>query len=432
MLKRSWLFLFLFLSMSLMYCGTPTPTGEGAGSESAKESSGQTEKATEVASVEKSNEPSGEELVSKESTPDAAPDVIAPEPEPTQPDETRPEPQPEPSKPDVPLDPKLGTYKCGMTPPSGATLAAAPPAYSGGTRPTFKVGSNKIKSGGAEREFILVLPKTFDPSKTYPVIFLWHWLKGSASKFLTRGEIQSAVDQQDFIAVLPEKKGDIKFKIPIANTEVDFPWPFMTSPVVSDARMQEEFKFFDDMLACVSAQYKVDKECVSSAGVSAGALFTVQLAQARSQYLSSFISLSGGIGSQAGGFSSNGLIRGWKSPTRKLPGLVLWGGAEDSCVLLNFETASKELEKKLTSDGHFFVECIHDCKHGEPPVTPPAGQSRYAPIWDFAFSHPYWMKEGASPYQVKGWPSSVISWCGIGAGSATQRSGKCGDPSCPI
>ena len=39
----------------------------------------------------------------------------------------------------------------------------------------------------------------------------------------------------------------------------------------------------------VEHQYDVNRQCVSSVGVSAGALFTDQLAQARSNTLSSFI-----------------------------------------------------------------------------------------------------------------------------------------------
>jgi hypothetical protein len=39
--------------------------------------------------------------------------------------------------------------------------------------------------------------------------------------------------------------------------------------------------FFDDMLACVAEQFAIDENCVSSAGVSAGALFTAQLGSAR-------------------------------------------------------------------------------------------------------------------------------------------------------
>ena len=59
-------------------------------------------------------------------------------------------------------------------------------------------------------------------------------------------------------------------------------WPFDITQ--SQTRMDEEFLFFDDMLACVEAQYHINTSCVSTVGVSAGALFTDQLAQARSNW----------------------------------------------------------------------------------------------------------------------------------------------------
>jgi hypothetical protein len=315
----------------------------------------------------------------------------------------------------------LASVSCSTPPPPGAQLAAPLPTYRG-TCPTLTAGSNTLTSSGARRRFILVLPSKILPGERFPVLFMWHWLKGSASSFLKKGEIQKAADQQRFIGVIPEAKGDLSlFGL------IELPWPFATFN--SNKRMAEEYTFFDDMLACVGAQYKVNKECVSTAGVSAGALFTVQLAGARSRHLSSFISLSGGIGS---GGIVNSFIRTWTSPAHKMPALVLWGGPLDSCILLNFQSASVELQKKLTAANHFQVECIHNCRHGEPPVVPPPGKSRYGPLWDFAFDHPYWLKPNQSPLQVSGWDKSIIPWCGIGAGSAKIRTGKCDPPGCPL
>jgi hypothetical protein len=122
----------------------------------------------------------------------------------------------------------------------------------------------------------------------------------------------------------------------------------------------------------------------------------------------------------------------FKSTKHKMPALVLWGGPSDSCVLLNFEKASKKLEARLKQDGHFFLECVHNCKHAEPPITALPGKSRYEALWGFFLRHPFWLKAGQSPFQVIKWPYSNVPWCGVGAGSATPRTGTCGDPSCPI
>lgn len=316
----------------------------------------------------------------------------------------------------------LSTVTCSTPPPPGAELADPIPQYSGGLCPELVAGMNTLVTNGTERRFLLAIPKEIPDGESLPVLFLYYWLKGSASSFYKKGEIEAAVNQQRFIAVIPEAKGDLDlFGL------VDLPWPILV--FTPDSRFEEEFRFFDDMLACVGAQFPINKECVSVIGVSAGALFGVQLAGARSRHISSLISLSGGTQSDG---ASNMFIKPYKVPEHKWPALVLWGGPLDSCALLNFQAASQALEDHLVQAGQFFVECVHNCRHGEPPVEAPEGMSKYAAIWEFAFTHPYWLPLGVSPLQVTGIPPSWPSWCGIGKGSAVPRVGPCPEPGCPL
>lgn len=418
-------FLGVVMVASLVYCGpeqvTPGVDGDPQDSgvvskvEPAQELGVQAEPALEpaisqepVVSFEPRPEPPRPE-------PPVVPDTPSVRDEPPVQDTAPPEPTPE-------VDTKwLAQVNCMTAPPTGATLAPAPKKYTGGSCPTFQAGMNTFKSSGADRKFILVLPKNIQPNEKLPVLFMWHWLKATATKFLTQGDVQKAVDDQRFIALIPEAKGDINLIV----TKV--PWPFVT--LIPNTRFEEEYVFFDDMLSCVSQQFNVNKECVGSAGVSAGALFTAQLASARSEYLSSFISLSGGTNASAAGVAK---VNPWTTTTHKMPALVLWGGPQDSCVLLNFEKASQDLMQNLKKDGHFFLECIHNCKHAEPPITPRQGKSRYESLWDFFLRHPRWLKPGQSPFSVIPWPYSNVPWCGVGQGSATPRTGTCGDPACPI
>ena len=316
----------------------------------------------------------------------------------------------------------LARHFCNTEPPAGAQRAADPPAFSGGACPTLYHGFNTLPST-PPRKFYLVLPDHAQPDERFPLLFMWHWLKGGIQEYLEIGELQKAANEQRFMAVIPESKEDIGL-LGIFT----IPWPFTTFD--GDERMEEEYTFFDDMLSCVSAQYPVNKECVSSVGVSAGALLTNQLVGARSQYLASFISLSGGVG--GGSTVVNNFLRLWTPPVHKLPAFVLWGGPSDQCVTINFQTSSTELEQELIDGGHFFVECVHNCAHSEPPVTPAPGDSRYASIWQFAFDHPFWLEAGDSPYLASGLPADFIPWCGVGQASAVPRTGACGPPACPF
>jgi hypothetical protein len=156
-------------------------------------------------------------------------------------------------------------------------------------------------------------------------------------------------------------------------------------------------------------------------GVSAGALWTDQLAWRRSDYLSSFLSLSGGVDTFA--------IKPWGAPARPIPGIVLWGGPTDNCIgLFSFEALSKQLENDLTASGNFFLECIHNCGHSEPPFEN-GTSSKYEGLWQFVFDHPYWTTPGQSLYDTEGVPATLPPWCGIGANSSTPKTGTCIDDS---
>ena len=302
------------------------------------------------------------------------------------------------------------TGGCFDAAPDGAALPPATKPYSGGTCPQLSAGSNTLSSQGNMRSFVLVLPEDQDDSEVLPVAFLWHWLGGDAQDFLEKGAVQDAVNKYRFAAVIPETKGDVQFKWPVEVTQ-------------SSSRVEEEMLFFDDMLSCVSEQVNVNASCVSSVGVSAGALFTSLLAGGRGEYLSSILVLSGGVG---------GVIKGWSSTEHKMPAMVLWGGPSDNCFgLMDFQQTSKNLESALESDGHFFLECIHNCGHAEPPLTVPDALSKFTPLWSFIVDHPYWLEAGSSPYLQDGIPATMPEWCGIGKNSAEIRTGACTEePGC--
>ncbi|HUJ59154.1 MAG TPA: hypothetical protein VLX92_11700 [Kofleriaceae bacterium] len=322
--------------------------------------------------------------------------------------------------PDAP-PPDAPSYRflCDMPPPEGAPQPTPPELPVAGC-PSLAAGMNTMTSGTVSRQFLLVVPANLQPSEKLPVMFMWYWLGGSADDFLNEGEVQAAADDERFLAVIPVAIG-----ADVLGTSFNTQWPFDITQL--PPRMDQEFQFFDDMLACVEQQYNVNQNCVSTAGVSAGALFTDQLTQAKSERLSSFISLSGGV--------SATVIKPWKGATHKLPAIVLWGGdgppkmdgVKDilGCfgIGMDFSVASHTLEDGLTADGHFFVECIHNCGHVEPPVDPPPGESKFAGVWEFAWNHPFWLPPGQSPYLQTGLPDTLPAWCGIGAGGATPRSG---------
>lgn len=297
---------------------------------------------------------------------------------------------------------------CGTVPPDDAALPAPLPEPTG-TCPDLVPGVNMIESDGNMREMIVVAPSDLEPDEQLPVAFLWHWLGGSPEDFVEIAEVQAAVDQFRFLALVPRDKGDLTFR-----------WPFTT--LDPEDRVQEEFVFFDDMLACAAASYPIDNTCVSSVGVSAGALFTSQLGAARSEWLSSMVVLSGGTG---------GLVRPWMGAEHILPAMVLWGGDEDFCVAVDFAETSADLEQGLQADGHAVIECVHNCGHTAPPFDSGVPDvTGFAGMWRFFLDHPYWLAAGETPWAEER-PGIAPEWCSVGVGSSEQRTGECPDgPGC--
>ena len=304
-----------------------------------------------------------------------------------------------------------GPFLCSQEPPQGAVQADPLPTYPGQCPQLLGAPTlNMITSSGVARKFMVVIPANLQPTEKLPVLFMWYWLKGNAADFLQRGDVQPAVDQERFIAVIPVALGDLAFE-----------WPF--NVVDADARLNQEFQFFDDMLACVAQQFPtINRNCVGSVGVSAGALFTDSARRcARQPHLIHPLVLRrrrrrhsqlGESGAQAAGGGAVGRADRPVPRSTQLPDAV--AVARD----------------RADAAGDFLIECQHNCGHGEPPVDPPyPGASKYAAMWGFIFDHPFWLGPGESPYK-NGLPPTFPSWCAIGQGKATPRTGMCGKPGC--
>lgn len=289
---------------------------------------------------------------------------------------------------------------------SGQVVVSNPPPvkpYSSGVCPTLifgPTGDTSINTGfmsaGATRSFRVMVPTTYTATTPTPVVFGWHWLNASSGSFVRDAEMETAIEEMGFIAVLPdglEKANGDKAYL--------FDWPF-----VETSHVDEELTFFDDMLTCVSEQFKVDHQRVYGIGVSAGALWlTYMMSTDRVDYFAAVESLSGGLGEVAGVWQMTFTPRAYK-----FPAIVLWGGSRDR-LGVNFEAASMHLESELLADGHFVVECVHDQGHAVPPIEPPAWSgTKFWSLWRFMLDHPYGV---TSPYITSGLPMGFPDWCRI-------------------
>ncbi len=297
-----------------------------------------------------------------------------------------------------PQPPPFPTYSNGACPSSWGTNVQI---VDGGTVTTVQ----NFMSGTTPREFKLIVPRDYDPSRAYPLIFTWHWLNASASSFVREGELSIATEQLDFIAVAPEAKRKSN-----GDKQYTFNWPFVEGTTNANSpEAAEELRFFDDLLACVSQSHNIDRRRVHAMGVSAGGLWaTYLMGTSRAAHFASFLIISGGLGRDPLGFFD----MMYRPVPNKFPALVLWGGPSDF-LGLDFNAASIRLKDALIADNHFVTTCTHNAGHAMPPIPQPAMGTKFRPLYQFLMDHPFGLPPRTSPWQQSGMPTDMPTWCAI-------------------
>lgn len=120
-----------------------------------------------------------------------------------------------------PLD--AGAPRDVVTPPRDAGSTARPDvgpqpteppparAYSRGMCPRLVSGptaatsvNTGFRSESQTREFRVIVPRSYDGTRPYPVVFASHWLNASSGSFIRDAELETAAEETGFIAVLPD------------------------------------------------------------------------------------------------------------------------------------------------------------------------------------------------------------------------------------
>jgi predicted esterase len=247
------------------------------------------------------------------------------------------------------------------------TGPAAPKVYEG-TCPTFKTGTNILKSNGYDRRMRVALP---EQPQGAPVVFIWHGLGDTAENMANyMGDKTIAKNRGAIVVTLDSCCNHPANK---ACCPMMTGWGFAGKP-------ESDLALFDDTLACLDQTYAIDRTRVYTTGFSAGALWSTWLLMHRADQLAAAVLFSGGI---------NSFVK-WVQPAYRLPVLVAWGGAKDlfSGGIVNFAESAAALTKNLRENGHFVVSCNHGLGHSVPTS---------GPKWatDFLFQHTW--SDGSSP-----------------------------------
>jgi hypothetical protein len=157
-----------------------------------------------------------------------------------------------------------------------------------------------------------------------------------------------------------------------------------------------DFAIADEVVACAIQQLHIDTRRIYAGGTSAGGLQSGVMAYARSGYLAASTPNSGGIA-----WPGQDVLQ---DPSHVTPVLTMHGAMGSDVVVIDFATASMNLDMGLASKGGFAV----DCNDGGGHAAAPADLRESA--WQFLRDHPF--KVTPEPY-AGGLPSSFPSYCKI-------------------
>jgi hypothetical protein len=217
-----------------------------------------------------------------------------------------------------------------------------------------------------------------DPTKRGPLVIHWHAVgttTNDAANILGEG-IQQITSEGGIVAA------------PVASTK-------QGNDINNGVWYTGDVIYADRIVACAIAQgLPIDTRRIHTTGISVGGAMAATLSYARSDYIASFVSNSGG-------FVGTANIPTLQDATHVPEGLVVHGGSTIDVVLVNWATASQALVADMKSKGGYVIACDHGGGHGGP-----TGASSWE--WPFLRAHSY--KQQPHPYAA-GLPGEFPAYC---------------------
>jgi poly(3-hydroxybutyrate) depolymerase len=216
-----------------------------------------------------------------------------------------------------------------------------------------------------------------------PLIVYWHATGSTAT-----AEVPAAFDTA---AITAAGGMIVGFE---ASTRTGTP----TNTTGNDVWYQSDVAFADQAVACAIQQVHVDPRHIHVAGYSAGALQTVYMWFARSGYVASVISFSGGDLIIDRAPFQDGSHAGAAIVAHGAPGVDTFGTAD-------FAAASATWEKEIKQAGALAI----DCNDGQAHVYVPRLTNLKPVSLKFFQDHPF----GVTPEPYGTLPSGFPSYCAI-------------------
>jgi hypothetical protein len=274
-----------------------------------------------------------------------------------------------------------GGNDSGGTPEAAAPLGPKPtvlPTY-GGACPAFANGMNNYSLPVGDAGGTFPFTVWAGTGGGGPLVIYWHGTASSAS------EASTGLGDAG-IATITAMGGMVVAPSQTTTTGTN---------TGDDVWYTGDVTYIDAIVACAISQRNIDTRHIHVAGYSSGGLQTVYMWWARSNYVASVLSYSGGdIGPNEAPFAD---------PSNVAPAIAAHGAMGSDELVVDFYTASHTWETDIQKANGFAIDCNDGANH-----TALATRTAIAPqAVQFFLDHPYKVKP--EPYRAglpnNGWPS---------------------------
>jgi hypothetical protein len=235
-----------------------------------------------------------------------------------------------------------------------------------GACPSFASGNMTFSPAGIDERSVKLWVGD-NPQPGGMLVIYWHAYGSDPieAEYNLSGPVIDAILDQGGVVAAPYKADDVG----------EFPWF-----VVNNSPRPDDMLLGDEIVACALEQVGIDPRRIHSTGMSAGGLQTVAFTMARSSYIASVTSFSGGAYTELP----------FEDSANHFAAMIIHGGDNDIFGgLVNFKTLSLAWFEQLTANGNFAFLCDHGGGHTLP-------NDYGASVANFFYAHPFGTEP--SPY----------------------------------
>ena len=249
---------------------------------------------------------------------------------------------------------------CGAAPPAAACDSVA-------------AGACSITVNGMPRQYFLALPADYDPQKTYPIVFAWHWSTGTAADLLAPATSYGG----SFYGVqplMPEALYVAAQGLPSTPGGTDYGWANTNG---------QDVAFALSMLGRIESEYCVDASRVFATGMSYGGEMSDMLGCLEPGVFRAIGVMSGWLYPMGGQTCLNRPVAAWITHGTADPMVDITSGqaardqfiADDQCDTAN--------TRQVTLDSNTTCTIYDRCLASEGPVVwcPVAAEGHTIPSW---------------------------------------------------